>query len=167
MTQPIIGKYLTSEKDLIGVGGWLGLFCLGVVGSVIVTAVSTIKILRVLSQVADASVEHSMTVQVVARILLIAILTTGLWMIFRKRPKTRHYWLTVIPLTVVLVGLIWVTDLSVYQRVSELGGKVDPLNRSKMTGRMVRTVLWALIWTPYWFRSERVQMTFRRREPIA
>lgn len=170
MTEPdALLTRLAPAKNLEGVGGWLALFVVGQVGTLLY---KVLTISSVWEPFTDGTFGASAQYPILAPLLVIesgfhllqiVLSAAGIFLIVRRIPFARPFYLLylVVMLTYALVdiaGGAWfasqVTSVS-----AELGNEVRA-SMKEPNLMNARLAAFSLLWLAYWIRSERVRQTF-------
>ncbi len=170
----------TSPPTLIdlrapaGIGGWLALFVLGQVLTVVLVALQVPATIASFSGPTWAlgsqvpSLRPILVLEALANAIMLVGASIGLGLIFRRHPLTPRFFQFFL-LFVLAYGLVRLVALPTMYRellvlVREGGGSAADMEQEKMTaisntGRMAG---YAALWFLYWLRSRRVANTFTR-----
>jgi hypothetical protein len=155
----------TLDPSLAGVGGWLGLFALGCVVSPLwsfYTLFTEWSLTRTPDWGRATSSFPGLSFTVGFELLgglLVAVALLALFAaLMRTHPDTASIAVVVLTFTLVYEAGQLALLYSVYSGSVYRGGLSDEL--SKSSASLLRSIVWALIWLWYFFRSKRVRATF-------
>lgn len=138
------------DPSLVGIGGWLVLPAIGFVVGPIVGVVGLIAALGLFSDVEAAGYGGIYTLELVVQVGLLAFLIYAATRFFGKKSNAP---------SVIITFLIVSLGTSVLLLIIELGAGAEVF--AIETGKqLVREVIGAAIWIPYFRVSKRVKATF-------
>lgn len=161
-----------KRKNLIGLEGWLALFIVGQILSLIATIFRFFSDGFLSSSDIDAINEYQAglgdTLQTLTAfenlmvVIYIGLLVTTLVMLFRRRKIAKP----LVIITLVFVAMYGVIDYAVASSIFNSSGMAqDPEIQSllsKYAGEVGRNILTSFIWIPYFLMSKRVRATLTK-----
>lgn len=141
---------LTVDEKLVGISGWLILPAIGFVLGPIIGAVVLIAGLGMYSDVARAGYGGIYTFELIVLFGLIGFLTYAATLFFRKKSNAPRVIIMLYIVSIVASGILLVVELSA-------GAEVFAAETGK---QLVRDIIGAAIWIPYFRVSKRVKATF-------
>jgi hypothetical protein len=139
-----------GDPQLAGIGGWLILPAIGLVLGAIVSVVSLIASLLLFSDVADAGYGGLYALEILVELGLLIFLIYAATRFFGKRRNAPSTVIALMIAGIVASGLLLVIELGA-------GAEEFAIESGKV---LVRGVIGAAIWIPYFRVSKRVKATF-------
>lgn len=138
------------DPKLIGIGGWLTFTAIGFVLGPIMGVIGIIVALGLFSQVADAGFGGIYALEIVALIGLVAFMIYAVTRFFGKKRNAPAVIITYLLVSLGTSAVLLVIELAA-------GAELFAVETGK---QLVREVVAAAIWIPYFRVSKRVKATF-------
>jgi len=138
------------DPKLNGIGGWLVLPAIGLVLGPIIGVVGLISALGIYSDVARAGYGGVYGLEITVLLGLLAFTIYAATLFFRKNHNTPRIIITLLIVSVAASVLLLVVE-------SSAGAEIFVVETGK---QLVRDIIGAAIWIPYFKKSERVKVTF-------
>jgi len=155
-----------SKKRLVGLEGWLAIFTVGVGLSIISLIISLVGYPSAYDDAASAEVHASgflasvsplLTLEVIYHLSIIAIATTLLVLLakHKRSSKTLAIIFLIVPIAFGMIDYAWASV--VFNNYN-----LDSSLLNEAGGDLVRSILIAWIWVPYFLISKRVKATLTK-----
>ncbi|HEX2836085.1 MAG TPA: DUF2569 family protein [Thermoanaerobaculia bacterium] len=170
MTEPdVLSSRFAPPKNLEGVGGWLALFLVGQVGTLLYKLLTISSVWEPFTDGTFAASEQYpilaplLVIESGFHLLQIVLSLVGIVLIARRIRFARPFYLLylVVMLTYALVDIVggaWFAS-QVASVSAELGNEVRK-SMEEPNLMNARLAAFSVVWLVYWIRSERVRQTF-------
>jgi hypothetical protein len=149
-TESTEGRATAVDPKLVGIGGWLILPAIGFVLGPIVGVVSLIAAFALFSDVANAGYGGIYTLELLVEVGLLIFLVYAATRFFGKKSNAPSTIIALLITTLVASGLLIMIELGA-------GAEQFAIESGK---QLVRGIIGAAIWIPYFRVSKRVKTTF-------
>lgn len=140
----------TVDQKLVGIGGWLILVAIGFVLGPILGVIGLVAALGTYPDVANAGYGGIYALEIIVIIGLLGFMLYAAILFFRKKSNAPGTIITLFIVSLVASGVLLVIELSA-------GAEVFAVETGK---QLIRDVIGAAIWIPYFRVSKRVKATF-------
>ena len=140
----------TVDQKLVGISGWLILPAIGFVLGPIIGVIGLVVALGMYSDVARAGYGGIYTLEILVIVGLLGFTLYAATLFFRKKSNAPGTIIMLLIVSLVASGVLLVIELSA-------GAEVFAVETGK---QLVRDVIGAAIWIPYFRVSKRVKATF-------
>jgi hypothetical protein len=147
--QSVFNVEAVNEK-LVGIGGWLILPAIGLVLGPIIGIVGLIAAMGMYSDVASAGYGGIYALELIVLIGLLGFMFYTATLFFKKKNKTPRTYIKFLIISLVSSGAMLLIELAA-------GAEVFAVETGK---QLVREIISAAIWIPYFRVSKRVKATF-------
>jgi hypothetical protein len=140
----------TVDQNLVGISGWLILPAIGLVLGPIVGIIGVVAGLGMYANVASAGYGGIYTLELLVLVGLIGFTIYAAILFFKKKSNAPRTIIALLVISLIASGILLVIEVST-------GAEVFAVETGK---QLVRDVISAAIWIPYFRVSKRVKATF-------